>query len=87
MPGTGKKFGALVELRDELGNVYWISCDFPGEWNDVKSMAVEQAHQAATPRELFDMIEEIHPYLGDGFFRPATRSECWRGRHGRLQGG
>ena len=71
------KYGVLVELRDEFGNVYWISCDFPGEWNDVKWMAVEEAHKATSPRELFDMLEEIHPYTGDGFLRPATRSQCF----------
>ena len=70
-------YGVLVELRDEHGNVYWISCDFPGEWNDIKWMSVKQAHQAASPRDLFNMLEEIHPYLGDGFLRPATRAECF----------
>ena len=44
-------------------------------------MSVEAAHKAASPRDLFNMIEEIHPYTGDGFVRPATPAECFGEDH------
>ena len=69
--------GVLTEIRARDGSVYWISSDFPGEWNDVKWMAVEARYSTAlTPAQLYDMIEEAKPYTGDGFLRPVEAHEC-----------
>ena len=32
--------------------------------------------EARTPKELFNMLEEVRPYTDDGFLRPATQQEC-----------
>ena len=73
------RFGVLLELRDELQNVYWISCDLPGVRNDGTWLAAGAARWATSPRELPNMMDEIHPYAGDGFLRSATPSECLGG--------
>ena len=31
------------------------------------------------PQELFQPIETVHPYTGEGFLRPAARADCWYG--------
>ena len=54
--------GVLTEIRARDGSVFWISSDFPDEWNDVKWMMVEERYSAAlTPAQLYDVIEEVQP--------------------------
>ena len=45
---------------------------------DVKWMAVEdQCKEARTPQDLYNMIQAVVPYTGDGFLCPATPVDCW----------
>jgi hypothetical protein len=70
--------GMLTEIHSETGAVYWLFSEYPYEWKDCKWMAIEEKHaDASSPKDLFDMIEEVHPYTADGFLRPATAAETW----------
>jgi len=76
------KMGMLTEIHSETDAVYWLFSEYPWEWKDCKWMAVEEKHKdARSPRELFEMIEEVHPHTADGFLRPARADECWYGSH------
>ena len=63
------------------GDVFWLFCDFPYEWRDVKWMAIEEKHpNAKSPAELFQMLEDVHPHTGDGFLRPLGAHEVMPGK-------
>ena len=69
--------GMLTEIHAAHGSVYWISSEFPGDWRDCKWMQIEEKYLGArAPKEIVDMIEEVTPYTGGGFLRPATPAEC-----------
>ncbi|WP_353239689.1 hypothetical protein [Limnohabitans sp.] len=84
------KMGMLVEIHGG-GNVFWLYSEYPWEWRDVKWMSVEEKHRdALTPKSLFDMIETVSPYLGDGMLRRVEPHELKPGSSGEggsLQGG
>ncbi len=66
----------LAEVRLEDGQIFWLRTAHPGEWNDVKCMSTEEVHaEARTPLELFNMLERVRPYTGDGFLRQAQPFE------------
>ena len=70
----------LTEIRAADGSVYWIVSEFPGGMRDVNWMAVEdQYKEARTPQYLYNMIQAVVSYTGDGFLRPATPADCWTG--------
>ena len=54
---------------------------YPGQWNDIKHMRVERdLPNCATPKDLYDRIMSVHPYIGDGFMRPARQDEVQPGK-------
>ena len=70
----------LTEVVTSDGSVYWMMAEFPTDWRDVKWMAVEERHpNAASPAQLFAMLEEVRPYTGDGMLRPVTQQELANG--------
>ena len=74
------KFGMLTEVVASDGSVYWMLAEYPTDWHDVKWMAVEERHAgAASPAQLFAMLEQVRPYMGDGMLRQVTQQELCKG--------
>ena len=69
--------GMLTEIHVKDGSVYWVISEFLVEMRDVKWIEMEDKHkEARTLQEIFDMIETVKPFAGDGFLRPASPYEC-----------
>ena len=74
------RYGMLVEVHLSNGAVFWIRGEFADEYNDIKHMAAAERHaEARTPMELYHAIQEITPFMGDGFLRPARPDEVTGG--------